>query len=118
MLFFCSANDIFIGVQYKCFGVHYKFFGVLEKKFERAVQTIAASLLPTGVSFFRLLVQVLMPYVKFLKHSTKVCCILLGRGCKSLSMDSLLLSKTSHLYLPYLGKKQDQIRVPVGPFYS
>jgi len=48
--------------------VQYKFFGVQEKFFERAVQTIAASLPPFGVSFCRLLVPVLPPYVKFLKH--------------------------------------------------
>jgi len=37
---------------------------------------------------------VLPPYVKFLKRSTKVCCIFLGVCvCKSLSMESLLLSK-------------------------
>jgi len=38
--------------------------------------------------------RVLPPYVKFFKRSTEVCCIFLGGGgCKSLSMDSLLLSK-------------------------
>jgi len=67
--------------------------------FEHAVQTFAASLPHFGVSFFRLIVrvfaalwgvlsplmaQVLPTYVKFLKCSTKVCCIFLclsAAGC-------------------------------------
>jgi hypothetical protein len=90
------------------------FFGVEEKKIERVVQTIAA----LWSKFCRLIEQVLPPYrasfatfrwkfcrvlpsyVKFLKHSTKVCCIFLGGrggGCKSLSMDSLLLSKIKRI---------------------
>jgi len=78
--YFCSTNDIFFGVQYT-------FFGMQEKKFERAVQTIGAILLPYGTSFAALwhkfcrLNGVLPPYVKFLNRSTKVCCIFLGCVC-------------------------------------
>jgi len=104
-----------LAVQMIFFCVQYTFFGVQEKKFERPVQTFAASLPPFSVSFCRLMVRVLPydgasfgalwhkfcrlmacvlpPYVKFLKRSTKVCCIFLGGVCKSFSMDSLLLSK-------------------------
>jgi len=54
--------------------------------------------------FCRLMARVMLPFcrcfavfwpvLKILKRNTKVCCIFLGGGgCKSLSMDSLLLSK-------------------------
>jgi len=59
-------------------------FDVEMKFFWCAVQFFAASLPPFGVSFCRLIVQVLLPYVKFLKRSTKVCCIFIeGRGVKA-----------------------------------
>jgi len=48
-MLFCSTNDIFL---------------VCSTNF--------------GASFCRLIAPVLLPYVKFLKHSTKVCCIFLG----------------------------------------
>ncbi len=92
MLFFCSRNDIFgvqsnmLGVQKKNFSTQYKLllpfgksFVFQEKKFERVVQTFVALLR----EFCCLLVWVLrfLPSnVKFLKRSTKVCCIFLGGG--------------------------------------
>jgi len=59
---------------------------------------VCRKFLPTyGASFaafWREFCHVLPFYVKFLKRSTKVCCIFLGVCvCKSLSMGSLLLSK-------------------------
>jgi len=53
--YFCSTNDFFFGVQLQIFGVQEIFF-------ELAVQTFAASLPPFGVSFCRLMAQVLLPY--------------------------------------------------------
>jgi len=84
------------------FAVQMLFFAVQIIFFWCAVQIFAVSLLPLSVSFCyqmgRILSPcggVLPPYVKFLKRSTKVCGIFLSGwvGCKSLSMDSLLLSK-------------------------
>jgi len=91
--YFCSTNAI---LHYKCyfalqmlffaveiifFGVDYKFFAVQEKIFQHALQTFAASLPPyvaSFASFWQDFSSVLRPCVKFLKRSTKVCCIFLG----------------------------------------
>jgi len=80
---------------------------VLEKKFERAIQTFAASLPPFGVSFCCLMGRVLSPYGTSFAALWHLFCLLMLNfeaqyksmlhfsrgGCKSLAMDSLLLSK-------------------------
>jgi len=78
---------LFLRYKWYFFGVQNKFFGVQEEKIECAVQTFAASFPPYGASlaalwckFCHLLAGVLPSYVKFLKHSTKVCCIFQGGG--------------------------------------
>jgi len=104
--YFCSTIAIFFVVQMKFFWCAVQIFWCAGKFFfsspYKLLPQVCCLLVQVFVAlwcedkFCRLMARVLLPYVKFLKHSTKVCCIFLGVGgwwCKSLSMDSLLLSK-------------------------
>ncbi len=99
---FCSTNDIYL-VYSTNFLVCRKFFLSMQYKLLPQVCCLISKFCcPMSKfcclksKFCCLMALVLPPYVKFLKCSTKVCFIFLG-GCKSLSMDTLLLSKI-HTY--------------------
>jgi len=97
--YFCCTNAIFYEYKLYFFGVQYKFFGVQEFFFWDCCRNFC-EFAAFWHKFCRLMAHfgrcfaIFWPVLNFLKHSTKVCCIFLGGGCKSLSMDSLMLSKT------------------------
>jgi len=81
-----AVQMLFLQYKWYFFGVQYKYSGVQKKNFERAVQTFAASFATLWASFAalwllfcRLMAHVLPPYIKFLKRSTKVCCMGVGK---------------------------------------
>jgi len=94
MLFF-AVHLIFFWCAVHIFGVQEKKFWACSTNFCRKFCHLMSEFCSLKSKFCRLMALVLLPYVKFLKRSTKVCYIFLGVCmCKSLSMDSLLLSKT------------------------
>jgi len=106
--YFCSTNAFF-ALQMKIFWVcSTNFFCALGKNFVCWKKILSAQyklLPPYGASFAalwhrfcRLMACVLPPYVIF-EAQYKSLLHFLGGGCKSLSMDSMLLSKTKHFLL-------------------
>jgi len=74
-------------LQYIFFWCAVQIFGVQEKKFWARSTNFCRKYCLLMSEFCRLMALVVPPYVKFLKRSTKVCCIFLGVGWgKSLSM--------------------------------
>jgi hypothetical protein len=71
---------LFLQYNFYLFAAQMIFYWCAGKKIECALQTFVPSLSPYGVSFCHLMERVLPPYVKFLKRSTKDCCIFLGGG--------------------------------------